>query len=608
MENKITFLIILSIFVLFIFSARLFNLQIISNYNYLISSLRNVEMYQPIEPLRGLIIDRNNDILATNKPVWKIYFVKTKKDVSQVEDQLAAINNIISFNIDDIKQKYQTVPRGERIFLAQTYDEKQIAKLYEQNFLYPDIRFEDLSYRYYPYSDSMFHLIGYLGQITPSELIFLSKKGYKPNDLLGKLGLEKQYDEYLKGKKGKMAIRTNALGEVIENNVIEEPENGYSLKLSIDSRLQKAAYDMLKGYRGSVIVSNAKTGEILVLASSPSIDPNLFIKGMSSEQFSQINNNPDNPFLYRPIAAEYPPASSFKIFMSIIGLDSGAIDTNTKFYCNNTFQLGDREFKCLGRHGAINIEKAIVESCNIFFYNLALKTSISTINQYSRILGFGSLSGIDLPGESKGFIPSNQWKIDKYNEPWFDGDTLNLAIGQGYLLVTPLQMNLATVLIANEGVNYVPHIVDEIVDINKGKTKLQIVPKVLNKVSIAEWVWKTLKQAMKKVVDEGTARYGGTTAEVEIAGKTGTAQTFGNTHAWFTAFGPYDDPELVITVMVENAGYGATIAAPIASVLFDMYYGNKSMEKAKADIQQAWYKKYLKLISKGLTAHDHDEE
>jgi len=160
--------------------------------------------------------------------------------------------------------------------------------------------------------------------------------------------------------------------------------------------------------------------------------------------------------------------------------------------------------------------------------------------------------------------------------------------------------------IANEGTNYVPHIVDEIVDINKGKTVLQLAPKVLNKVSIGEWVWKVIKQAMKKVVDEGTARYGGTTAEVEIAGKTGTAQTFGNTHAWFTAFGPYDDPELVITVMVENSGYGASIAAPIASVLFDMYYGNKSMEKAKADIQQAWYKKYLKLISKGLSPHDEE--
>jgi len=604
MKNKVNFLLILSIFVLLLFSFRLFNLQIISNYNYLISSIRNLEAYQYIEPLRGLIIDRNEVVLANNKPLLKIYLIKKKKDFSQLNDQLNFLNKIIQFDVENIKEKYEKIAFGDQILITQISDEKTLSMLLEHSFKYPDIRWEDGYYRYYPFDQKMFHLIGYLGSINQNELVYLSKKGYDRNDLIGKLGLEKYYDEYLKGTKGKKAIKTNALGQIIDSDIVKEPENGFTLKLSIDSRLQEAAFNLLQGYRGSVIVSNAKTGEILVLVSSPSIDPNLFVKGMTTEQFNQINNNPDNPFLFRPISAEYPPASTFKIFMSVIGLDSKIIDSNTKFYCNHIFQLGDREFKCHGRHGLIDLEKAIVDSCNIYFYNVGLKTSISTINQYTRIMGFGKASGIDLPGESNGFIPTAQWKINKYNEPWFDGDTINISIGQGFLLITPLQMNLATAMIANEGFNYMPHIIDKIIDLNSNKIIHRYEPKINQKSNIANWVWKYIKQAMKKVVEEGTARYGGTTAEVEIAGKTGTAQSMGLPHSWFTAFGPYNDPELVITVMVENSGYGASIAAPIAAILFDMYYGNKTMEQAKLDIQKSWYKKYLKLLSKGLSPHD----
>ncbi len=604
MKNKVNFLIIFSFLVLFLFSFRLFNLQIISNYNYLVSSIKNLETYEPIEPLRGLILDRNDVIIANNKPLWKVYLTKRKKDFSELNEQLNLLKKIIQFDEISVKEKYENTAFGDKIYLNSIDDEKILAKLLELSYEYPDIRCEDAYYRYYPFGEKMFHLIGYLGLISQKELVYLSKKGYTRSDIIGKLGLEKYYDEYLKGKKGKKAIKVNATGQIIDIDVLSEPENGYSLKLSIDSRLQEAAFNLLQGYRGSVIVSNVKTGEILVIASSPSIDSNLFIKGISSELFNQINNDPNNPFLFRPITAEYPPASTFKIFISVVGLDSKSIDVGTKLLCNKVFQLGDREFKCLGKHGLINIESAIKDSCNIFFYNLALKTSINTINQYMKILGFGKPSGIDLPGESSGFIPTAQWKINKYNEPWFDGDTLNISIGQGFLLVTPLQMNLATAIIANEGFNYVPHIVNQIIDLNTSKVIHQFEPKILQKTNIANWVWKTIKQAMKKVVEEGTARYGGTTAEVEIAGKTGTAQSMGLPHSWFTAFGPYDDPEIVITVMVENAGYGASIAAPIAAILFDMYFGNKSLEQAKIDIQKAWYKKYLKLISKGLTAHD----
>lgn len=604
MKNKVNFLILFSIGVLILFSFRLLNLQIISNYNYLISSIRNLETYEPIEPLRGLIIDKNNIILANNRPLWKIFLIKKRKNFSEVDQQLNFLQKILQFDYSSLKDKYERISFGDKIFISQISDEKVLAALLENSDEYPDIRCENSYYRFYPFGETMFHLLGYLGPINQNELIYLSKKGYDRNDLLGKLGLEKYYDEYLKGKKGKKALKTNATGQIIDSNIVYEPENGYSLRLSIDSRLQQAAFQLLQGYRGSVIVTNAKTGEILVLASSPSIDPNLFISGMTTEQFNQINNNPDNPFLFRPISAEYPPASTFKIFMSVLALDSKAIDTNTKFVCNHIFQLGDREFKCLGRHGLLDLEGAIKESCNIFFYNTALKTSISTINQYARILGFGKASGIDLPGESNGFIPSSEWKINKYNEPWFDGDTLNISIGQGFLLVTPLQMNLATAMIANEGFNYLPHVVNEIVDLNTNTVIHKIEPKIYLKSNIVDWVWKYVKKAMKKVVEEGTARYGGTTAEIEIAGKTGTAQSMGLPHSWFTAFGPYENPEIVITVMVENSGYGASIAAPIASILFDMYFGNKTLEQARLDIQKAWYKKYLKLISKGLKPTD----
>jgi|YNPMSStandDraft_2_1061718.scaffolds.fasta_scaffold00015_32 penicillin-binding protein 2 len=595
MEFKIKYIFftILIILVFLVYTIKLFSIQIISNYNYSIKSSKNLEIYEYITPLRGEMFDRNGNLIVTNNPSFNIYFTKKSTNINYILNQLLLISKLLELNIDEIINKFNKSSNGQKIYLKYGINIDSLSYILENYFLFPDIKWEDSFLRYYTYSAIYFHSIGYIGEVDDKELKNLSSKDYKAGDLIGKIGLEKYYDEFLRGKKGLKILKTNAKGEIIDEIIKEEPIPGLSLHLSFDNRIQKAAKELISNYRGSVIVQNIKTGEIIAMVSNPSVDPNLFIQGISKNKFQELLNDPNTPLLFRAISSEYPASSIFKLLISIGILNEKSMNPNDKILCTGQTQLGNRIFKCHSVHGYENLFEAIRDSCNVYFYNAASRLGINNIIKYSNLFGLGEITEIDLTGEKTGFLPTPEWKINKIGEPWFEGDTYNMGIGQGYLLVTVLQINMLTALIANNGINYRPHILIKAVDPKTKEIKEFYKISIFKNIDLPNEIWVFIKNAMKEVVKSGTAWWGGTTSKVEIAGKTGTAQNLGDDHSWFTCFGPVDNPEYVITVMLENAGFGSVAAAPVAAILFDMLYSDKNIEEIKKDIEIARYKKYL---------------
>lgn len=596
---------LLFIIIIVIFIIKLFTLQIVSNYKYILRSISNIENKVEIKPLRGEILDRNGIKLVENKPVFNIYFVKQKDTSRRLQEEIFLLSKILDISYKKFYKKIQNIGMYNEVLLKSNIEFDTLSYILSNYDKFPDIRWKESYIRHYTYNEAFFHLIGYVGEINRKELTLLHLKNYEVGDIIGKMGIEKKYDSILRGIKGEKILKNNAKGQLINEIILKNPIPGKTLKLTIDRYLQYAAYQLIKDFRGSVVIQNIKTGEILALVSSPSVDPNLFSEGLSKELFLKLLNNPSNPFLFRPISAEYPASSIFKLLMTIAGLKEGVINLKEKILCKGQLELGDRVFKCTERHGYENLLDAIRDSCNVYFYNVGLRLGIRNIDKYAKELGFGSKTGIDIPNENSGFVPTPEWKINKLHEPWYDGDTLNVSIGQGYLLVTVLQINELTSLIANRGHNFIPHVIKEIIDSNTKKTISFVKPELKTNVFFEPDIWDTLIKGMIAVVNEGTAKIGGVTTAVKIAGKTGTAENFGEDHSWFTAFGPVDNPEIAITVMIENGGYGASVAAPIVATLFEIIYGNKSLEKAKRDLEKARYKKYIQLLKEGKIGHHH---
>ncbi len=604
LKKKIFFIFGLVTFIFSIFVIKLFSLQVVSNYNYIMSSTKNLQSTRKIYPLRGEILDRNGTKLATNKPVFKLTYNKTQ-NLNNDMKELFLLSQLLHIDFTNFKNKYEDCKIGESLTIHENATNEQINKILPNLHLLPNVRWASSYIRYYPFKEKFYHTIGRLGPIDQEELLKLASKGYESGDMIGKIGIEKEYDEYLKGIKGKLIIKTNAKGEIINEEIIEKSIPGNSIVLSIDSYLQDVGYDLIKDYKGSIVIQDIKSGEILSLVSTPSVDPNKFIKGISTTEFNKLLNDPNNPFLCRPINAPYPASSIFKIVVALGLLNEELMPLSKKFYCSGSIQLGDREFGCTHNHGWENIVEAIQDSCNVFFYNAGSLLGIKNIEKYSRMVGLGKLTGIDIPNEKKGTVPSPSWKLENMNEPWFDGDTYNTSIGQGFTLVTVLQINMLTALIGNKGYNYKPHFLKQIKNSKTNQIISSYEKEIYTQLDIPKEKWNIIHKAMSLVVEKGTAWYNGTTYNVKIAGKTGTAQNSnGEDHSWFTAFGPIENPQIAITVMLENAGYGSSHAAPVVATLFDLIFGNDTYEDTIKKIQRARYQKYLEMKKKGYS-NDH---
>lgn len=583
---------VFSIMVLFIIGHYWF-LQILRHNYYLELSEKNRVRNIKITAPRGVIRDRYGVIIASSAPSFVLEIVK--EEVVDKEKLIKDIADILKKNPNDIKNIYDSkekiTPRFYPITLFENLTREEVVKIEANKWKLKGAKISYKSERSYPFNDFCSHLIGYVSQITKQDLERLKNRVY--SNKIGKAGIENIFEDYLKGFDGVTKVEVDAYGRKQKVLYKLDPVSGGSVKLTIDWDLQEIAEKSMGDKNGAIVAISAKTGEVLAFVSHPNFDPNLFVKGFDKEEWKKISNNPYHPLQNKAIQGAFPPGSTFKLITAVAGLEEGIIDENTTFYCNGKKRVGNRDFRCWreGGHGRVNIHKALVESCDVFFYELSLKLGPDKIAEYARKFGFGEKTGIGLPGELSGNVPDSKWKKIKYKQSWYDGDTLPFGIGQGYLTVTPLQLALAYTAFANGGTLFKPVIVKEI-ETNDGKIIQEQIPSIKGQINLSPKTLEIVRKALIGVVNEsGGTGYASRLNNVIVAGKTGTAQVksfkerkklggFLNDHAWFVGFAPAYDPEIVVCAFVLHGGHGGGVAAPIVKDVIEKFYTKEQVKYA----------------------------
>jgi penicillin-binding protein 2 len=475
-----------------------------------------------------------------------------------------------------------------------------IAYLAEHLADFPGVTWHNKPIRNYLIPGSLAHLIGYVGDISREEIQVLYNQGYAFGSVLGKSGVEKQYDRLLRGKDGKrfqmVDVREKYLSKRPEEDI--PPEPGQNLVLSIDRRVQTLCEKALGERIGSVVVLKPSTGELLALVSYPYFDPNLFFTQRATEEFNRLSLDPSFPFLNRAIQSVYPPASAFKMVVTTALVEEEAFPLTRKVVCTGQIAYGDRIFRCHARktgHGALDLFGGLAQSCDVYFYTVGDVLGVERLSYYSRDFGLGQPTGVDLPGEVGGFVPTPEWKEKVHHMKWLGGDTLNMSIGQGFMAVSPLQMADIVALIANEGRVYRPSVLLQVRDAASGAVLQRASPELLHVSAVRKETFRTVQQAMRKVITEGTANVVITTKAVEVAGKTGTGEAGyeDQWHSWFAAYAPYqtDRPEerVVVVVMVEAANPWEWWAPKAADVIFQGIFARQTFEEAVETLRPWWY-------------------
>jgi len=577
---------------------RLVYLQILSHEHFATLSEKNRVNIVPVPPTRGLIYDRNGVLLAQNLPSFSLEIIPEQAD--HLEATLAELRKLITISDDDLdsfRKRLQQKRPFESIPLRFRLSEEEVARFAINRYRFPGVDIQARLTRDYPFGKIASHTIGYVGRINENELNELDPSNYSGTTHVGKTGVEKSYESILHGTVGYQHEESNARGRVLRVLQRIPPKPGQNLYLTIDMDLQMVAEQSMAGKRGALVAINPKTGEVLAMASVPGVDPNLFVNGISSVQYQGLQDDIDQPLFNRALTGQYPPGSTIKPFMALAGLEYKEVTPDTQVLCQGSYSLpGDshryRDWK-RGGHGFTNVTSAIVHSCDVYFYQLAHDLGVDRIYKYLSYFGLGKKTGIDLPGELSGLLPSREWKRAARHEVWYPGETLISGIGQGYNLVTPLQLAEATAILANHGTILQPHIVHATQSSGNSEIVAEA-PVPEGKVPIAAPKnWDTVVSAMEDVVNTptGTAYGVGRDAPYLIAGKTGTAQVFGvkqnerykaedveerlRDHALFIAFAPADDPQIAVAVVVENGGHGGSAAGPIARAVMDRYFSSK---------------------------------
>jgi len=568
---------------------KIFQLTILDRVDYEAESDKNRIITIPIYPSRGLIKLSDGTIVAENIVTHGIY-IKDKL-FDSAKDQIELLFKDVlneDRNLNELKMESNL---GSNIWLAESLTEKELAR-YEffKNDL-PSIELETKLVRYLPHQNLFSHAVGHLGKVNPQERLLLSKEEYPNGSFIGKVGIEKRYESFLKGSIGSSVLEVDVYGNKVREISRKNPDRPSDLVLTLDLELQKIARKELAGRRGAVVALEPNTGYVKALVSSPDYNPNL-LNGSENGKLVTKSSKEEAPFFNRAISGSYPPASTIKPFIALLGLEEGIIDTSTIIEDKGFFQLKEdgrryRGWKEEG-HGKVNLKKAIVESSDVYFYDLASKLTIDRISVFLKEFGFGNLSGIDLMNESESILPTRSWKLGNIGETWFVGDTVNIGIGQGYITSTPLQLASSISAIANKGLIYQPKLVSKV----EGSSYQ---PEVLNDVRIGnEKNWEIIEESMISVIQSwnGTAHNLFDENGIIIAGKTGTAQIKSLTdqeltvreeyedirqniknrdHALFASYGPIPDPNLVVVVIVENGESGSAVAAPIAKRIIEQY-------------------------------------
>ncbi|KZN63607.1 penicillin-binding protein 2 [Pseudoalteromonas luteoviolacea] len=574
----------------------IYNLQVEQHETYQTRSNDNRIKVIPIAPNRGLIYDRNGILLAENRPVYNLEVIP--EQVADLEAALDLLGNIIA--ITDV-QKAAVIKsnRRSRRFKSQVLkarlNEDEVAIFSVNQHRFPGFSVEARLARHYPYGDALTHALGYVSRLNKKELNELESQGraqnYRATHDFGKLGIEKFYEERLHGQVGSQRVEVNNRGRIIRSLSVEPPKPGQDLVLTLDIGLQKIAQDVLKGVRGAIVAMDPKDGGILALYSNPSYDPNLFVHGISSKDYRALLN-PDRPLINRATQGRYAPASTVKPHLAILALEEGVVTEQTKIWDPGFFQIPNvahrwRDWLRWG-HGHVDVYKAIEESCDTYFYETAYKLGITKISNFMSQFGFGDLSGIDIHEETPAILPTTDWKRQRFNEAWWPGDTISVGIGQGYWTATPMQITNAVSILVNKGIHRPPHLVQvakQNNDVEQMYTE-EKPPVVLQEPHNWQIALDAMHNTVKKTT--GTANKAFKGATYDPAGKTGTAQVVSiaqgekyvaenlkekhRDNGIYVGFAPFDNPRIVVTVIVENQGGGSAIAAPIARKLMDYYF------------------------------------
>jgi penicillin-binding protein 2 len=582
--------------------SRIYFLQVVEHERFSLLSENNRIKLQPVAPRRGLIYDRNGELLAENRPSFSLTLLK--EEVDDVDSLLADVASLVELSATEVesfkkrlkhrRRPHSTVPLKSRL------TEEEIAKLSVNFYRLPGLQIEADLVRYYPHPDSLVHAIGYVGRVNERELKTLDPNNYAATHYIGKLGVEKYYEPLLHGQVGLQRVETNVRGRVMRVLEQEDPTPGLDIQLSLDLKLQQFTAKLLEGKRAAVVAIEPKTGEILSLVSNPSYDPNEFVTGISFANYNALRDDKDQPLYNRAIRGAYPPGSTLKPFTALASIDSKSVPIDHQVWDPGFYQLSEngrkwRDWKKTG-HGRVDLNHALAESCDVWFYDTASKTPIDVYSDYLGRFGFGQVTSLDLPEAGRAILPSNEWKKRREKQPWYPGDSLNLSIGQGYMIATPLQLATATAVLANRGKWVRPQMIKSFIAENElTAEQTEIIQRLQQKPTLPDVelnnpeYFENIIEGMVNVVNApyGTARKSGAGAEYTMAGKTGTAQVVGiaqdaeydseallerqRDHALFVAFAPAEDPKIAVAVVVENGEGGSKSAAPVAREVIDAW-------------------------------------
>lgn len=590
---------VVAILLLGVIIARMVYLQVLNHEHYSTLSQNNRVSIVPVAPTRGIIYDRNGVILAQNLPTFSLEIIPERtKDMAATVAALRDIIPISDNEVERFEQRLKQKRRFQPIPLRLRLSDEEVAKLAVNRHRFPGVEIQARLIRDYPHTGLAVHAVGYVGRINERELSIIDPSNYAATSHIGKLGIEKAYEAYLHGTVGYQHIETNVLGRTVRVLEREAPLPGSNITLTLDAALQKTAKDALGDEKGAVIAIDPHNGDILVFASKGDYDPNMFVNGIDHKSYNALQKSYKKPLFNRALQGQYPPGSTLKPFIGLAGLELDMRSEDSSIFCRGWYTLkGDerryRDWKKEG-HGHANLHKSLVESCDVYFYELAQEMGINRMHDFLAPFGFGAPTGLDIAGELGGILPSTAWKRRAKNEAWYLGETLIAGIGQGYHLTTPVQLAVGTATLANRGQRPQPHLLKKIHI--PGAEHLSYSPDQANAPVPIKNIdnWEHVIDGMEDVIYgvHGTARRLNKGQPWRIAGKTGTAQVFGiaqdaeynadeiakslRDHALFVAFAPADAPEIAIAVIVENGGSGGSVAAPIAGAVIDQYLATKA--------------------------------
>ncbi len=587
-------------------AGRFFYLQVIEHRHYQTLAETNRIAIVPVVPNRGVITDRNGVVLAQSYSAYTLEIQPSRlKNLDETIDALAQIVDVQPRDRKRFKKLLEESKNFESLPLRTRLSDEEVARFAVNRYRFPGVEIKARLFRQYPYGEIASHVVGYIGRINEQDVRRIEEweaaANYKGSDYIGKAGLESSYERELHGKTGFEEVEVDAGGRAVRTLSRTPPVSGDNLRLSLDIKLQEVAERAFGDRRGALVALEPSTGDVLAFVSKPGFDPNLFVDGIDPVNWQELNESPDRPLINRPLRGTYAPGSTIKPFLALSALTSGRRTPQQTIYDPGFFQIAGQAHRFRddkpGGHGTVDMYKSLVVSCDTYYYMLANDTDIDDTARFLSQLGFGAVTGIDIEGEVTGVLPSRAWKRQRFRgeqQKWYLGDSISAGIGQGYNAFTPIQMAHAIAMLANDGVGYAPHLVKSVQNLKTGEVR-EIVREPVSRLDVKPENLAVIKRALAGVPKEGTSAAAFRDTKYASAGKTGTAQVYSlkgekysehkvderlRDHAWYIAYAPADAPQIALAVLVENGGFGAQAAAPIARQVFDYYLTGEAQKSA----------------------------